>query len=1038
MKKRKAEKKTLKRCLVWVMTAVIAFTPSITGFGTLTAYAVEDYGYGDHVNPSDEKYTNQETSGAESVKEMNDKVDIAKEAVKDAEEKVVEVEKAVDEANKQAGIAADAAQEAQDAAGTPSTETEAGTGAAGAAEEAKSIVNGLPDADEVMNQIDGEGGYNDRVADTQKKIDEITDLETVKDGEGNTIVGQIVDDSGNSVDVTLEEYADAQAQAAAQAAAEAKAKLEEALAVNTDQVTEEVKDIVEEVKGAAEEAKKAADNAQAAYNTAQSQKDKAIEEYNKAAMTYGLPLYGEDTVTYGIEDLIAAGLVNEAGPDGNQEKLQEDLDKINQTDLTAQQTMIDKAEQEVGAAADKFTAAQTAAEEAKKAAEDATELIKTDKETAEKAAEDVNDYYVAPAKEALDKTLEEFGKKNEEVVDLSKKKDEADTTHSAAVNEAKEDGEAAFNAEVERLEKALQDAQKALDEAKWYEWATLSIKRDEAKRALNKYNTDKKKNEIVNDSIHNSEAVKEAQKQLAQADAAYQAACSELTELNKKKAAEQAAFDAAQNVKNEYLNEISTAYQSDLQDELVEDIKTILGEYSDDINQLEFDKDLNDWANKLFNSWDLIDKYRVRDLMDDKYQQSFIDSIFNKFGLTQWMIPTGKTEQIINKLESAYVDQLQIYEEKMATAEVNFAAMDADKIYQEAVQKAQAAAEAVSEIGGFGEQLAEAQTNLQEAQNTYQTAADKLDEMKDKIKDAQFDSLDLSALLDRIRSAEAALKAAEDELKEAKAASAAADNYYNWANALITKQYTNAYVQAVVDEMGEKIPNTSNDLEFDLSNDGVISRPTEHFLGIGTSIEVPYSIYRAYVEAMYDKYNYENVKNGTGISTGSSMEVLFWEVDENGKLTGSYFTEDSILEEGRYFIGYAFKQEDDGYHIDGIMYDYVPETPEEPETPDGPVTPPTTDTTGGTPATTTIDDAPVALAAAPADAAVLGATREADEAVLGATRDSDNAVLGKRRRPGTGDSAALTVWTALLVIAAGGTAAFAAILAKKKRETEEQ
>lgn len=1046
MKKKRAEKKTLKRCMVWVLTAAIAFTPSVTSVGTLTAYAVDDYGFGDHVDPNQAEYTNQETSGAQSVEDMKGKVETAKDAVANAEAEVKKVEDAVSEIEEQVVIAEDAADQATDAAGAPSTATQAGTGAAGAAEDAENLVNNLPDADQLMGQVDD---YNNRVDATQDKVDNIADeLGTIKDSNGNTIVGQIIDENGNTVDVTLEEYVDTQAQAATQAAATAKDKLEEALAVNTDQVTDEVKNLVDEVKDAAEEAKQAADNAQTAVDLAEAKKNEAIKAYNLAAMAHGKPLFGETEITYTLEDVKNAGLTLEEGfndgvkfVDGEKEKLQGQLDEINGTNLDEQKKVIDAAAAEVDTAAQNFATAQTAAEDAEKIVKEATALIEAEKETAEDAAVDVNDYHIGPAKEALDNAMIEAGTKGKEVVDLENNINDTKEKQQMAVEAAKADGEKAYNDEVERLTKALEEAEEALKNAKWYEKITLSIKRDEAKRALNGYNTDKNKNKVITNSVNNSQAVKEAEAQLAQLEAAYQAANNELTELNKKQANAEAVLKAAEDVKTQYLNEISTAYQNELQDELLEDIKKILGNYSDDINQTQYDGDLYDWA-KEKNFPHPIDRMNAKDVINDKYKQDWIKSVLDSFFLTEWMISEQYIEKATAEIEKVYVEKLQAYEEKMATAEVNFAAMDANKIYQTALDKAQEAADAVVEISGFGEQVAEAQTNLAGAQDTYNEAADKLQAMKDKINGATLNSLDLSLLLDRIRSAEAALKAAEDELIEAKAASAAADNYYNWANALITKQYTNAYVQAVVDEMGNKVPNVSNDLDYDLTDEGVASRPKDHFLGAGTSIEVPYSIYRAYVEAMYDKYNYEEVKRGEGISTGGSMGVLFWEVNEEGMLTGNYFTEDDILEAGRYFVGYTFKHENDGYHLDGIMYDFVPEV----IIPDGPATPPVTDTTDDTTTVTTIDDAPVALAAAPAavpaaapaDEAVLGATRDADEAVLGATRDSDNAVLGKRRRPGTGDSAALTVWTVLLVVAAGGTATFAAILAKKKRENREQ
>lgn len=97
-----------------------------------------------------------------------------------------------------------------------------------------------------------------------------------------------------------------------------------------------------------------------------------------------------------------------------------------------------------------------------------------------------------------------------------------------------------------------------------------------------------------------------------------------------------------------------------------------------------------------------------------------------------------------------------------------------------------------------------------------------------------------------------------------------------------------------------------------------------------------------------------------------------------------------------------------------------------------------------------IDDAPVALAdvpaapAAPADGpAVLGARRTeapAEEAaVLGAKRGTDYAVLGKRRRPETGDSAAMNAWMAAMAMATGvaGVSGVKLVKGKKKEESND-
>ena len=98
----------------------------------------------------------------------------------------------------------------------------------------------------------------------------------------------------------------AQAGIAQDAAEDAKAKLEEALAIDTDKVTQKVLNKVEEVKEAAQTAEDAYNAAVAAKDATVAQKDAAIELYNLYAMAYGMPKYGKTEVSYSEEEAKAA------------------------------------------------------------------------------------------------------------------------------------------------------------------------------------------------------------------------------------------------------------------------------------------------------------------------------------------------------------------------------------------------------------------------------------------------------------------------------------------------------------------------------------------------------------------------------------------------------------------------------------------------------------------------------------------------------------------------------------------------------------
>ena len=351
--------------------------------------------------------------------------------------------------------------------------------------------------------------------------------------------------------------------------------------------------------------------------------------------------------------------------------------------------------------------------------------------------------------------------------------------------------------------------------------------------------------------------------------------------------------------------------------------------------------------------------------------------------------------------------------------------------------------------------ISTAQDTITAAENTYNDAKEKLDAVKAAAKNVKTPTtLELQRLFEQIQKAEQKVKDTEKSLKEAVAAKKAAESFKKWADSLITDQYTRAYAQAAADENGKKTPLTENLKNYDTSNDKVISRPTSDFVCVSkgtSSVKVPYTIYRDYVNLMYQK-DYDSKPKGKGISTGSTMGVIYWEVGTDGRLSGDYFTSPDELTTGStYFIGYTFKYENDGYHIDGLMYKYE-DSKEEPTTSPSaaPSTAPSTTPSdipseapvggdGGTTGTTvTIEEQAVPLAAVPADApAVLGARRAAQDeepAVLGVKRGTDQAVLGKRRSPKTGDSTEVFAWAGAMAIAGAAAVVSGTKLAKKKEE----
>lgn len=1034
--------KAVKKAITWAMVVTMSLTTAMSSVATITAYAeengvnnyVEELGLAkEHVDSSEAEYHDDEAAkvkeSSTSVQEMNQQVQVAEEAVAKAEAKVDEAKEALEDAQKAADDATAAATDAQ----------KAKEDAEKAATAAKETVDALP-----ADTVDKVEDYNEQVASDQKKIDETK--------------------AQPESEQTLEEYVGEQATAAEEAAKEAKTKLEEALAIETDEVTQEVIDKVEEVKEAAKEAEAAYDNAKKACDEAESQKDKAIEEYNLYAMSYGLPLYGETGVTYTEEEaknaVEAAGMVYQTE---KKQALQQEIDTINATTLADKEEQIQAADKAATDAAAKASAAETAAEEAKAAADAAQSAIEGYDKTADQAADAVNNYYVAPAQKTLDATNKEIADKNAQISNL-------ESSLNSAKENAKTAGEAAYNENLAAKKKAMEEAKKAYDnclDIKVVSKALLKKEYEDAKKAYDNYNKETVKNSEIADYVAKDATVQDTDSKLSTAR-------TELDKLSARQAEEAAVVAAETSTRDAYIAAATEAYKNETTEQFTKDIKAILAKYSGEVNQIDYDEDLNAWANDVLNTWYLIDKGLVRDEMNGKYVDSAVESCFNTLGITQWIVGTDSAEEAMNAMREAYKASMENYLEKLATAEANWAAMDTEKAKEAVKAEVEKFGDVETTISTAKTNVAAAEAGIKDAQATYDAAEAKLTALKEEVGKCRFNSITLAELQKKIQLAEEAIKAAGNELKEAQAAQVAAENYANWAQALIEEHYTNAFAQAVTDESGKKTAATENLLGYDDINENVSSRPIKDFISVtGTkTVKVPYTIYRDYVEAMYEKYDASKNNNGKGISTGSGMDVLYWEVVD-GKLTGVYYKSIEELTNGTYFVGYTFKKEGDGYHLDGVMYEYkVPgggmnddgilPTPNPSSTPSPSSTPvPSPSSTpasspSSTPAPTgtptiIIEDGPVAMAAAPGqeapeaavpaaeEPAVLGAVREPEAAVLGAKRGTDYAVLGKRRRPDTGDSMAIVLWTMAAIGGAGmaGVSGAKLLRGKKKIKTDD-
>ena len=376
---------------------------------------------------------------------------------------------------------------------------------------------------------------------------------------------------------------------------------------------------------------------------------------------------------------------------------------------------------------------------------------------------------------------------------------------------------------------------------------------------------------------------------------------------------------------------------------------------------------------------------------------------------------------------------------------MNFANLDTQKAYHTAdieVTEAQTAAAKIKTINGS---VTNAKKNLDDAQSTYNNAKAQLDAVKKDVDGLSLSKVDLAALNQKIADAKKALATAKEELGAAHASALAAENYSNWAQALIQEQNTLVYVQKQTDADGNTIPAVSNAKGYDTQNQDVKSRSTSDFVSVSDQKQViPYTIYRAFVAAMYDKYSYSDVEKAASLTKGKgaalgteTQSVVFWEVNSDNQLTGKYYqalaggTAPANMPNGIYFIGYTVKHEGDGYHMDGTMYRYTQPVPQTETT-----TTTTTSTVTTTTAATTIAEAATPLAATPA---VLGARRAPSVATVETAATAQTpAVLGAARSRATGDSTHDDLRLIVTLAGAAGAAGLFAAEKRKKAQKKEQ
>lgn len=1077
----------------------ISFALAVMVAGTtimpMSVEAVDDHGYG-YVDENQQQYNDTEKSNDADAEAMADAANQAKEAAKEASDLLDEVNKELDAA-KDAVEEIKAPEQKDEQGNVIKEEVDLAKDATTAADEAEKAAEAATDKavtaeKDTINLVVDKTDYNDQVQEDQDVID--AEVKTV-DG---TLTVTVTDENNQEQTKALDEYVEEKKNAAADAAKKAHDALGEALAIDADEATQEVKEKAAEAAKAAGEAKAAADAAEKEYKEAEDAYQKSIKTYNYYAMLYGLPLYGETDITYGEEDLKEVGIIK------TQEKTKDELEKkqdeILKTNLTDLETTIDNQADTIQSLSDTVDAAHEAAAKAQEVAdklvngekdeetgtETTTKGLKDYVKDANKAYTEVADHYVAPAKEAEKEAQDALyqAKDEQETVnaeqnaiikeqEILKGQEQEKVTAKAAEKKALIEGKEYKDSQnfIEKANKKtgalgwgdseLEKNQKIIKKGAGHKYTQAQV--DAAKAYVAKYeeaqkyvkDADAKAKSLDAEIAQANANITDAENKIAAANNVMQNKQDEVDVLTNNLEQSTANREAAEAIRDEYVKAAEDALKQQTTGALVDEIQKILAERSDAVNQVEFDRDLNEWANGTLEKyqdidlnwkfWETVadiakvakDSKEIRDYMDTHYEahNNLIDFI-NYLELTQWIVSTDDTEAVMEAAIKVYREQMKQNEEKLATIEAYLASVSANTSEEDAEEALKQMAEYVAIANAAKDKLAEAADRVQDAQKAYDDAEKKLKDAQEAASKVQLDDIKMRELSDKIAEAKKLLDASKTNLETAKESAKLAENYNNWAQQLISDQYSNAYAQ----KTSEGIAN-SNYYDYDMKDEEVASRGSGNFVKVSDNkVVIPYEVYRNYLTSLYNKYPDSAIEEtyGKGISTGGSMQVVYWLMDENNKLTGEYTLDENALISGkRYFIAYALKVENDGYHMDGYAFDFTRSEEVIPGGEDGDNGNGGNDGNNGNGG-----NSGTVVGGGTLTPAVLGAQREQEPVVeqtgdvLGATRapETTGDVLGENR-PQTGDDT--NAWGAAAGAAVSGLLLAGYAVMKKKEEKAE-
>ena len=817
--------KIVKNCIVWAMSAMIAvgsIAPAqvVRAEGTETQQVeqtdntVNSYhqcdvhtdrvdGGGAPASTDSSFHDNEAQKNAQAsteIQTMTKQADAAADAAADAKQAVADAQQAVDDAKSAATAAQTAAVTEQSAANTAEDE----------ANKAKTAVDGLND--KAAENIDN---YNTKVAAANQ---------AAAAGTAELNNGVVIDEKQTDGTTTpnvnvadVQGYAEDQAAAAEAAKATAEKELKAALDVPAaDYNDPTVKQHVDNVTAAAADAQTAADNAAAVVTAADAELKAKITEYNVSALEFGTDPYpytaADGTVTYpGYPSTSTGENPTQVDIEANKKAAQDAKAKLAADKKAIEDTNMAAAATAVNAAADAKTAAETAKDTAVDAAETAAKAVDTmnkkingdhagttpeaqagDLKTATDNCALVSDHDVTPAQKALDASQADVTAKTEALTaaqntEAEKKtaKDAATVARQKAEIEAKTNAEKAFSTKQGELKTALERASTAINRddydsglagTKAYLKA-VATQQAKAKIALDLFNLGEDK--FVKKSIKENSKLNDAKSAEAKAANDLQTAQQNvvaqqqlLDTATATRNANQDTLNAAITTRDETVAAAETSYKDQKIDELYASINAALLDQSANVNQAEYDKAANDWANGF--EWSqvgtailngvsadniILSKAEIRYAMDHSTEYgngsggSFFDiikrsilNIINTTPVTQLTVSPKLVDGNIDKAINAAESQMTSYNEELQVVRANAARLD--------VQAAEKTAKTVKEnqsanqitVNGIKDKIEAASSKIDTATTTYNTAKTKLDDLKASVNGKSISDVDLSAL----------------------------------------------------------------------------------------------------------------------------------------------------------------------------------------------------------------------------------------------------------------------------------------------------